>query len=771
MTTQKIIKNAFLTILVFSFFNTSAQTGTDPNLGIIPAPVSVKKTAGQFKLSSETIIVYSTDEDKNIAQLFKEALFHNVGLNLSTGKQQQKTAKNTILFSSAQTQDYKPESYTINANANQITVKGNKSGLFYGMQSLLQIINTTKESLFIEGFELEDYPRYSYRGLHLDVSRHFFPISFIKKYIDLMAMYKLNNFHWHLTDDQGWRLEIKKYPKLTEIGGYRARTMIGNYRGDDSQAYDGERYGGFYTQAEAREIVKYAASKYINVIPEIEMPGHALSILAAYPEFANEAGAYKVAEKWGVFDEILSPEDKTFTFLENVLNEVMIIFPSKYIHIGGDEVPKVHWKRSAYAQKLIKKLKLKDENELQSYFIQRVEKFLNTNGRQIIGWDEILEGGLAPNATVMSWRGTEGGIIAANQKHNVIMTPGSEGLYFDHAQGRSDQEPLSIGGYSPLNKSYQYNPTPPNLSPELQKYIIGVQANLWTEYIETPQKVEYMILPRLLSLAEISWSQLEKKDFTNFERNRLPYHLSNLDARGFNYRVPTAFGAQDGETILAEETTFLLEPSVKGAKIYYTIDGYTPAETEKNYGKPFTVKVPKTSKRLLKTIVISPSGKRSAITNTWIINREALNPEVAKDVKDGLKYRLYKGTFASTADFEQANIRDSGFIKEPSIAGLQPKIKEFGVLFDGYIKIEKDGVYDFSTNSDDGSKLWIGGEVVVDNDKKHNSFENSGRILLKAGLHKLKIAYFNIGGNANLKVFMKAPGGLKETIPASILKN
>ncbi len=625
---------SFFFLIVISF-NVYSQ-GNDENLGIIPVPVSIKKNTGNFNLTPTTSIVYDDEKGEKIAQLFKESIKNSYKLNLPIAKNKKNSSENVILFTSSKTSDTKKEAYKIEATTNKIIISGEEAGLFYGMQTLLQVFDKYAEEKNIPAFEIEDYPRYNYRGLHLDVSRHYFPLSFIKKYIDLMAAYKLNTFHWHLTDDQGWRLEIKKYPKLTSIGAYRTQTLIGNYRDDNSQAYDGEKYGGFYTQEEAKEIVKYAASKYITVIPEIEMPGHALSILAAYPDLANEPGDYKTAEKWGVFEEILSPKEETFTFLEDVLKEVIAIFPSTYIHIGGDEVPKTHWKRSAEAQKLMRKLKLKDENELQSYFIQRIEKFLNKNGRQIIGWDEILEGGLAPNATVMSWRGTEGGIAAAKQKHNVIMTPGSEGLYFDHAQGKRELEPLSIGGFSPLNKSYQYNPTPENLSPDLQKYIIGVQANLWTEYIETPKKVEYMILPRLLALAEIAWSQTARKDYENFEKERVPQHLSVLDAKGYHYRVPTADGAKDQDSIMAKEVSFTLKPLVKNAKIYYTIDGNQPGETEKLYEKPFTLKVPDGETRQLKTIVITPSGKHSVVTTATVVNKP-LKPDSGLDPQKNKK--------------------------------------------------------------------------------------------------------------------------------------
>jgi hexosaminidase len=448
--------------------------------------------------------------------------------------------------------------------------------------------------------QITDYPRFAYRGMMLDVCRHFFSVEMVKKYIDLMAAYKLNNFHWHLTDDQGWRIEIKKYPRLTQIASQRAQTVIGNYHDRTPQQYDNTPYGGYYTQDQIRDVVKYASDHYINIVPEIEMPGHSEAALAAYPELScDPSQTYKVAETWGVFHDIYCPSDKTFSFLEDVLTEVMDLFPSKYIHIGGDEAPKDVWKKSDFCQKLMKDQGLKTEDELQSYFIQRIEKFVNSKGRSIIGWDEILEGGLSPNATVMSWRGEEGGIAAAEQGHNVVMTPGSGGLYIDQQQSKAELEPLSIGGYDPLSKIYSYNPTPAELTPDQQKFILGVQANLWTEYIATENKVDYMVLPRLFALSEVAWSPLANKNFNDFADTRLPGHLARLEAKGFNYRVPAAIGVVD-TIVFGTKLTVNLKPSVTGAKVYYSIDNYDPRETDLQYTQPMTYDVPPDQYRDLK---------------------------------------------------------------------------------------------------------------------------------------------------------------------------
>jgi hexosaminidase len=456
--------------------------------------------------------------------------------------------------------------------------------------------------------------------MHLDVSRHFFSVEFIKKYLDVMAMYKLNTFHWHLTDDQGWRIEIKKYPKLTEIGSKRAQTKI-NRAGIDTELYDNMPYEGYYTQDQIREVVAYAADRFITIVPEIEMPGHAMAAIASYPEMScDPKKPYKVGETWGEFKDVFCPSDETFRMLNDILFEVMQLFPGKYIHIGGDECNKFAWKNSDFCKQLIADKNLKDEEGLQSYFISRIEQFVNQQGHSIIGWDEILEGGLAPNATVMSWRGEAGGIKAAQQNHDVIMTPGSGGMYFDHTQLKSPLEPLSIGGNAPLSKTYGYDPVPAELNQDQKKHVIGVQANLWTEYIATPAKAEYMLLPRMLALAEVAWTPVANKDFKNFSEQRLAHQLPRLDAAGYNYRVPVAIGASDS-TMTGDKFTIELAAPVEGATIYYTLDGYNPRETDLPYTNPVKIVVPEKKTVSFKSIVITPSGKRSVVTEMKLQNK------------------------------------------------------------------------------------------------------------------------------------------------------
>ncbi len=406
-----------------------------------------------------------------------------------------------------------------------------KAGVFYGFQTLLQLLHGGGGK-FIPCGEIEDQPRFSWRGMHLDVCRHFFNKNEVKRYLDYLALYKMNVFHWHLTEDQGWRFPVKQFPKLATVSAWRNGSMVGHYR---DQRYDSLRYGGIYTTDDIKEVIQYAAARHITIVPEIEMPGHALSALAAYPELSCTGGPFEVGKTWGVFDDVYcAGNDSVFRFLEQILDEVVRLFPGKYIHIGGDECPKTRWKTCPKCQKRMKEEGLKDEHELQSYFIRRIEAYLNKKGRQIIGWDEILEGGLAPNAAVMSWRGTEGGIAAAKQKHEVVMTPGSP-CYFDHYQHADKQkEPVAIGGLNTLESVYSYEPIPSTLNEEEKKYVLGAQGNVWTEYINTFAQVEYMALPRMSALAEVLWSPAENRYYPHFV-GRLRSQIKMLDHWKANY--------------------------------------------------------------------------------------------------------------------------------------------------------------------------------------------------------------------------------------------
>lgn len=536
------MRKLFLLPLVFFCCAAFAQNGKTISLPIIPKPVSIEaKDAKPYKLSNEVEIVASQPDEKNVAQFLVDYFGTEIGTKRKVTMVAAKTsAKKTSiqLKLTAADPSLAEGSYKLTVASEGIVISApTAAGLFYGAQTLIQILSDNPKQ--IPSVEINDYPRFAYRGLHLDVGRHMFPVAFIKKYIDLMARHKFNRFHWHLTEDQGWRIEIKKYPKLQEVAAYRKETVIGRAgsRNRDGKQYDGQRYGGYYTQEEVKDVVAYAAQRYITIIPEIELPGHAQAALSAYPDLGCTGGPYEAATTWGVFEDVFcAGKEGTFTFLQDVFDEVLTLFPSQYIHIGGDECPKTQWAKCPLCQKRKTELGLKDEHELQSYFIQRIEKYLNSKGRQIIGWDEILEGGLAPNATVMSWRGEEGGIAAAKQNHDVIMTPGGW-CYFDHYQdttNKSKNEPLAIGGFTPVKKVYGYEPIPAQLTDAEAKHILGAQANVWTEYIKTSDHVEYMVYPRAVAMSEVLWSPKSSRNYDDFLVRMKP-HLKRLSAWKVNY--------------------------------------------------------------------------------------------------------------------------------------------------------------------------------------------------------------------------------------------
>ncbi|QCR21337.1 family 20 glycosylhydrolase [Pontibacter sp. SGAir0037] len=508
-----------------------AQLAVAQQISIIPKPASIQAGSGHFTVTNKTAIALQNEADRKAAEFLNDYLQEIYGFKLNVTS---KKVKNSITLSTSKTaKENGQDAYTLQATPQGITIAGTTpAGTFYGVQSLIQMLPTERStSLDIPAVSIQDAPRFAYRGMHLDVGRHMFPVAFVKKYIDYIALHKMNYFHWHLTEDQGWRIEIKKYPQLTQVGAFRNGTIIGRYPGSGN---DNKRYGGFYTQEEVKEVVKYAADRHITVIPEIEMPGHSEAALTSYPWLGCEGtGPYQVQQTWGIFDNVYcAGKETTFTFLQDVLDEVIALFPSKYIHVGGDESPKGNWKKCPLCQKRIQDEKLADEHELQSYFIQRMEKYINSKGRTIIGWDEILEGGLAPNAIVMSWRGEAGGIEAAKQNHYVIMTPGSH-VYLDHSQSQREDS-VTIGGFTTVEKTYSYNPVPKELNADQAKYILGAQANVWTEYMKNSDKVEYMLFPRMSALSEVLWTAPEKKDWNDFE-NRLQTQFKRYDLWGTKY--------------------------------------------------------------------------------------------------------------------------------------------------------------------------------------------------------------------------------------------
>lgn len=563
-------------ILFFSFiFFYSLASFAQQNL--IPMPQHLELlSAGSFALKGNQVIAAGPFEPqaKYLANQL-ESLFKNKVMLKQSGRIQFKQINHDV----AGQHDY----YELNIDAKGIVIGASTApAAFYAVQTLLQLAEENQSSGAIPALTIKDYAQFTYRGAHLDVSRHFFTTDEVKAFITYLARYKMNKFHWHLTDDQGWRIEIKSHPKLTAIGAFRAVTDDVK----DSKLTKDGRYGGFYTQEQIKDVVAYAQKLQIEVIPEIEMPGHAQAALAAYPELSCTGGPFEVGTTWGVMDDIYCPKEATFALLEDVIDEVVTLFPSRYIHIGGDEAPKTRWKACAHCQEMIKKEGLKDEFELQSYFIKRMEKYINAKGKSIIGWDEILEGGLAPNATVMSWTGIEGGIHAAKSGHDAIMTPVSH-MYLDYYQGNPQSEPLAFNAELRLDKVYSFNPIPKELTAQEAKHILGPQANMWTEYITNFKHVEYMLFPRLLALSEVAWGTSKPEAYKSFE-NRVIHEFGYLDRKKINYSK--AIFELNGSIVSKEGKMYYELSTIKNdGTIRYTTDGSIPTAQSKPYQGPIVV--------------------------------------------------------------------------------------------------------------------------------------------------------------------------------------
>lgn len=653
-----------LFFLLIILFTSCSQKIEQKPVCLTPHPNYLKMGNGSFKISSDIHLKLDSKIDTlslGVINDFINSLSKASGSTIS----QSDTKADKSIMSFAINDSLVDESYNLLIDKNKVLIEANSpSGFYYAVQTIKQMLPlsiyslkdaSSKDKWVLPSLEIQDKPRFPYRGMHLDVSRHFFTKDEVKRYIDIMSVYKLNKFHWHLTDDQGWRIEIKKYPELTEIGSVRNKTMIKK----EWDNYDTTSYGGYYTQEDIREIVKYAQDRFITIIPEIDLPGHMMAALAAYPQLGCTGGPYEVSGQWGVRDDVLcAGKEETFDFIENVLSEIIDLFPSEYIHIGGDECPKIRWEKCPVCQAKIKQLAIngddahKAEHYLQSYVITRVEKFVNSKGRRIIGWDEILEGGLAPDATVMSWRGMDGGIEAARQKHDVIMTPSSH-LYFDYYQSPdTENEPFSIGGCLPLERVYSFDPVPTELTPEEAKYIIGAQANLWTEYIPSKEQLEYQLLPRLAALAEVQWTLPASKDWNRF-LNNLSHESKLYDLLGYNYakhvyEVQASYVV--GDKSKGVEVAF---KTMGDSPVYYTLDGTEPTEQSRLYDKPFLIN----ESCNLKAMTVRDS-KRSRTLNKEFKFNKATGHKVGFNDKPFSKY-TYAGETVLTdgirGDFNYAN--------------------------------------------------------------------------------------------------------------------
>ncbi len=751
------MKRFFAAITVLLFL-ASVYFGQADEINIIPKPRTVDVGTGSFTLRKDTRILVTHQGGIISAELLNEYFRNFYGFRLKiVDKSEDRNVnfskdRNVIIFlpvaidsSGGNASEIKSEKYSLNIESDRVYIGGTGAGQFYALQTVQQLLPAefNKEAK-IPVTKIVDSPRFPYRGMHLDVSRHFQPVEFVKKFIDQMAQYKFNTFHWHLTDDHGWRIEIKKYPKLTEVGSMRPETV--KERNLTPYIGDGIPHGGFYTQEQIKDVVKYAKERYITVIPEIELPGHASAAMAAYPQFGCKADyQYKVQTTWGIFKEVFCPTDATFKFLEEVLDETIKLFPdSPYIHIGGDEVLKDHWKESAFVQDLMKKENLKDEHEVQSYFVRRIEKYVNSKGKKIIGWDEILEGGVAPNATIMSWRGMKGGIEAAKSKHDVIMTP-TDYVYFDYGQGDPAYEPLNIGSYVPLEKVYSFEPVPPELTADEAKYILGGQANIWTEYIKTPSHVEYMAFPRMLALSEVLWSKKEDRSYPDFLR-RLNAVLPRLDKQNVNYRIPEPGGLQNIVTG-NQKVSIRLEPA-PGTVVIYTTDGSMPnVKTSEQYHEPFEISLKNGEVRTLKTIVVNSAGRMSAVYAATIVRDEMRAAEAVSANTPGVSYILVQRDAEAAAE-QKAETRSILLNQFAQRIDLK---KPFGVQFDGYFKAPQDGVYEFQVESTWDTTVILGIDIIINDAGTAESKKRSTILPLKAGLHKVSIRYNHRGGDANFR--------------------
>jgi hexosaminidase len=596
--------------------------------------------------------------------------------------------------------------------------------------------------------------------MHLDVSRHYFPADFIKKYIDIMALYKINTFHWHLTDDQGWRIEIKRHPRLTEIGAWR--------KGTGAEAWNyfvelpdpgGEKYGGYYTQDEIREIVRYASVRGITIIPEIELPGHSWAALAAYPELSCSGKIFKKPDNvaWEFSDPYCAGNEETFRFLEDVFDEVMALFPGEYIHIGGDEAKKTPWEKCPKCRKRMKEMGLKNVEELQSYFIRRIEKYLNSKGRKIVGWDEILEGGLAPNATVMSWRGESGGMEAAASGHYAIMTPG-EYLYFNRFQDLAEIDDQTEGSYLPLETVYHYEPVPDSFPEAYNNYILGAQANLWTENLKTPGQVENMLLPRLCALAELTWSNSSDKNYGDFLR-RLDSHYRLWDQMEINYHIPYVAGI-DRELKFINALTLELTNPIQTGLIYYTLDNRDPDIRSFLYNG----KLELAENTTVKARIILPSGKTGPVTKG--ICRKVFPSPALTDFKKrtkSIEYTYYEAKLDSVGGINNLRAVKSGTVNAIKIPDW---VREdfWAIEYKGYLKIDSTAVYKFFTNSDDGSRLFVDNSLIINNDSIHGVQTRTGQIALEKGFHPIKIQFFEAAFEQHLEAGMMGIDNQKITL-------
>ncbi|NDW12705.1 beta-hexosaminidase [Bacteroides sp. 214] len=715
-------------------------------INVTPMPMELTLLEGRFALSAKTVFVTADADAGKVAAYFADKMKKSTGLKI--GIVTEKPASNYIDLQLTDDVDVNNEGYLLDVTSQTIDLKARTpQGLFYAMQTVMQLLPAEIESTVIvknmawtiPAVSIKDEPRFGYRGMHLDVCRHFADIDFLKKKLDLLAMFKVNKFHWHLTEDQAWRIEIKKYPKLTEVGAKRVEG-------------EGNTYGPFfYTQEQVKEVVAYAKERFIEVIPEIELPGHAVAAIAGYPELSCTGKDIEVRNYWGISNDVYcAGNEATFSFLEDVLTEVIPLFESDYFHIGGDESPKRRWKECPKCQARIRSLGLKKDKEhsaeekLQSYFVQRIEKFLLTKNKKMIGWDEILEGGLAPTATVMSWRGERGGIAAANMGHDVIMTPGGT-MYLDKYQGDLKLSLVTIGGYLPLEKVYSYEPIPDAIEKDKRHHILGAQCNMWNEYNYTTDDMEYDLYPRLIAVGELNWTPKEKKDYNDFER-RIENQRVRLDMHNVNYYIPLPEqeGAPSCNFIAFTEKTTLSFKTTEPVTMVYTTDGSEPTASSSVYAEPLTFAENTTLK--IRSVLLS--GKMSRV-RTITLEKQTYAPSVEKPATAaaGLKAEYFRGNVLSVAALEGKQPDEMEYVASPQQSKY--RVFSYGEVYDkdfvstvltGYVNIPEDGVYYFNTDYE----FWLNGQLFISNEQKdlgtaRRFSRNDKSIALAKGYHSIKL--------------------------------
>ena len=743
--------------LIIGMLNLAACSKSKPpkhyqKLSIIPKPVEIVRTNTSFSLDKNT----SIDFDKNIPELAIAAGYFNKFLKDQYHFQlpANKKSDNTIQLVLKKISD-NPEGYQLIVNSDSIIITANQTqGILHGLESLKQIIYPSQElhkgKIEIPGVKITDFPAYSWRGMHLDVCRHFFPKEEILKLLDAMAIAKMNIFHWHLTDDQGWRIEIKKYPKLTQVGAFRDSTIIG-HMADNPKKYKVERYGGFYTKEDIKEVIQYATNLGITIVPEIEIPGHAVAALRAYPQYSCNGKQVNDFSEWGVSDDVYcAGNEETFAFIENILSEIIDLFPGPYVHVGGDECPKTKWKTCPKCQAKMQELHLHNEMELQSYFIKRIEKFVRSKGKRLIGWNEILEGGLAEGAMVMSWQGEKGGIEATTQGHDVIMTPNAK-VYLDHYQSRY-YEPLAIAGLTTPEEIYNWSPLPKELDAKYQHFILGSQANVWTEYIPNNDHLEYMIFPRLIALSEMLWTGEDRKDFADFS-SRMNEMYARLDALHINYRIPYPKNLLPYKIFTKQQIELPLTNGIPSSTILYTLNGDNPLKKGKEYLKPIALDLIKDVQ--LKAVSVMPSGRHSAVITSSLQYRKPEKAIPKDHVKAGLTYHLYKGEFSSAEKLTGKNTK--GIVEDLMIPKETPD-RFFGLQYEGLIEVPEDGMYQFCLTADDGATLYIHNKLVITRDGFSYGADAIGYAFLKKGLHPVKINYFQAKYGKELQLEAKLTG-------------